>query len=82
MSMKKAYIILTVSLLCQIVKCQDLLSLVSPFLGSAVPHREVRTNNGGGLVQEFIELGTNIGQQLFQTHAMDVRPKPLVCFLF
>ncbi|KAM3721196.1 Zinc metalloproteinase nas-30 [Dirofilaria immitis] len=73
--MKKACIILAVSLFCEIIKCQDLLSLISPLLRSAVPNREVETNNGRGLIQKFVKLGTNIGQQLLQTRITDNRRK-------
>ncbi|MCP9260008.1 Metalloendopeptidase [Dirofilaria immitis] len=55
--------------------CQDLLSLISPLLRSAVPNREVETNNGRGLIQKFVKLGTNIGQQLLQTRITDNRRK-------
>ncbi|EJW84865.1 hypothetical protein WUBG_04222 [Wuchereria bancrofti] len=64
--MKEVYVIVAVSLFCQIVKCQDFFSLISPFFGRVVVPKEEKTGNGGSLVQEFVKLGTNIGQRLLQ----------------
>ncbi|KAL3998253.1 Astacin (Peptidase M12A) family protein [Acanthocheilonema viteae] len=58
-------------------KCQDLFSLVSPFLGSAIVPKTGKATNGENWIQNFVNFGTNIGQALLQRQIDQSESRPL-----
>ncbi|CAG9539171.1 unnamed protein product [Cercopithifilaria johnstoni] len=75
--MKEAYVIIVVTLFCQAIKCQNFFSLISPFFGNGIAPKSAGTVNGGNWMQDFVNLGTNIGQALLQRQNDQSRSQPL-----